>query len=127
MVKHSPCIKSVATPRRRPATWRDYQIDHSEPHVCIQTFEWPAVSAQAPRPANDQPHQTTRVFSQAELADRLHKCVATIARQRKKGLLAGHKIGGQWLHTEEQIADYMRRTESPLRLYGKGSNDNDPL
>ena len=45
--------------------------------------------------------------------------------QREKGLLAGHLVGGQWRFTEQQIADYLRRTEQPLRLYGKRRNDND--
>lgn len=126
MVKHSPCIKSVATPRRRPAAWRDYQIDHSEPQVCIQTFEWPEVAARAPLPANDDLPQTEPFISQADLACRLNVSIATLARARKKGRLVGNRIEGQWRFSEQQIADYLKLTEKPLRLYGRRLNDNDP-
>jgi hypothetical protein len=61
------------------------------------------------------------------LADRFGVSIATVANARKKGLLAGHLVGGQWRFTEQQVADYLRRTEQPLRLYGKRRNDSDPL
>jgi hypothetical protein len=44
-----------------------------------------------------------------------------------RGKLAGHKVSGQWRFTEQQIADYLKLTERPLPLYGRRSNENDPL
>jgi hypothetical protein len=53
--------------------------------------------------------------------------IATLARARKKGRLVGHLIENQWRFTDRQIADYLKRTEQPLRLYGRRANDNDLL
>ena len=66
--------------------------------------------------------------SQAELADRLGVCIATLARARKSGLLRGYRVGSQWRHSEQQLADYLRKTQSPLRLYGRTpfADSNDP-
>ena len=64
---------------------------------------------------------------QAQLADRLDVSVATLARERKKSRLVGHEISGQWRFSEQQIADYLKLTEKPLRLYGRRSNDDDLL
>ena len=61
------------------------------------------------------------------MADRFGVSIATVANARKKGLLAGHLVGGQWRFAEQQIADYLKRTEQPLRLYGRPKNDSDPL
>ena len=61
------------------------------------------------------------------MADRLNVSIATLAKARKKGLIVGHLIEGQWRFTEQQIADYLKLTERPLRLYGRRSNENDPL
>ena len=90
-------------------------------------IERPKIPAQA-APLADAPDPTPsggKLSSQADLADRLNMSIATVANARKKGLLAGHLVGGQWRFTEQQIADYLRRTEQPLRLYGKRRNDND--
>jgi excisionase family DNA binding protein len=64
------------------------------------------------------------LVSQLALAERLGVSVATLARARKKGLLTGYRVGGQWRYSEQQIADYLKRTEPPLRLYGKHLNDD---
>lgn len=69
----------------------------------------------------------TPLVSQAALAERLVVSVATLARARKKGLLSGYRVGGQWRYSEEQIADYLKRTEPPLRLCGRRLNDDDPF
>jgi hypothetical protein len=63
----------------------------------------------------------------SDLADRLFVCTATLAREIYRGKLAGHTVGGQWRFTERQIANYLKLTERPLRLYGRRKNDNDPL
>jgi hypothetical protein len=116
--------------RRRPAAWHDYQIDHSVPHSCAPAAsEWPKIPAQAARLA-DAPDPTPsggKLSSQADLADRFGVSIATLARARKKGQLIGHLIEGQWRFTEQEIADYLKRTEQPLRLYGRPKNDSDPL
>jgi hypothetical protein len=116
--------------RRRTAAWREYQIDHSEPHSCApSSSEWPKIPAQA-APIADAPDPTTsggKLSSQADLADRLNVSIATLAKARKKGLIVGHLIEGQWRFTEQQIADYLKLTERPLRLYGRRSNENDAL
>jgi hypothetical protein len=65
--------------------------------------------------------------TQAALAGRLDVSIATLGRARKKGLLVGHLIEGQWRFTEQQIADYLKLTERPLRLYGRRSNENETL
>lgn len=126
MVEHSPCTKPVPTPRRRPAKWRDYQIDHSELQTCAPAFEWPELPAQARLPANDDRRQDDPIYSQADLAKRLGVCVETIARARKRGRLIGHLIEGQWRFSDQQFADYKKLTTKPLRLYGRRSNPNDP-
>jgi hypothetical protein len=116
--------------RRRPAAWREYQIDHSEPHSCAPAAsEWPKIPAQAARLA-DAPDPTPsggKFSSQADLADRFGVSIATLAKARKKGQLIGHLVEGQWRFTEQQLADYLKLTERPLRLYGRRSNENDPL
>jgi hypothetical protein len=118
----------MPTRRRRRAAWREYQIDHSEPHSCAPaSSEWPKIPTHAPPPANDQLPQVPPLTSLSDLADRLHACTATLAREIVRGKLAGHKVGGQWRFTEQQIADYLKLTEQPLRLYGRPKNDNDPL
>ena len=113
-----------------PVAWREYQVDHSEPHSCAPaSSEWPKILIQA-APLADAPDPTPsggKLSSQADLADRLYVGIATLARQRKKGRLVGHLIGGQWRYSEQQIGDYLKRTEPPLRLYGRRSNENDPL
>ena len=84
----------------------------------------------ARRERSDVPDPTPsggKLSSQADLADRFGVSIATVANARKKGLLAGHLVGGQWRFTEQQIADYLKLTERPLRLYGRRSNENDPL
>jgi excisionase family DNA binding protein len=73
--------------------------------------------------AEMDPH--TALISQAALADRLDVSVATLARARKKGDLRDHRVGGQWRYSEQQITDYLKRTEQPLRLYGRCPNDSD--
>jgi hypothetical protein len=127
MASSRPCSSSSPPRRRRPA-WREYQIDHSEPHSCAPaSSEWPKIPAKAP--VVDAPDPTPsggKLSSQADLADRFGVSIATVTNARKKGLLAGHLVGGQWRFTEQQVADYLRRTEQPLRLYGKRRNDNDP-
>jgi predicted site-specific integrase-resolvase len=67
------------------------------------------------------------LVSQSALADRLDVSIATLARARKRGLLVGHLIGGQWRFTEQQIANYLKLTEPSLSLYGRRSNENDSL
>jgi Helix-turn-helix domain len=130
MATSRPCSSSSPTNRRRTAAWRDYQIDHSEPHSCAPaTSGWPKIPAQA-APLSDAPDPTRsggKLSSQADLADRFGVSVATLAKARKKGLLAGHLVGGQWRFTEQQVADYLRHTEKPLRLYGRPRNDSDLL
>jgi hypothetical protein len=130
MASPSPFSPSLPTRRRRPAAWREYQIDHSEPHSCAPaSSEWPKIPAQA-APLADAPDPTPsggKLSSQADLADRFGVSIATLAKARKKGLLVGHLIEGQWRFIEQQIADYLKLTEQPLRLYGKPKNDGDPL
>jgi Helix-turn-helix domain len=116
--------------RRRPTAWREYQIDHSEPLVCAPpSREWPTTPAHAAlAPGLSTPTPSGgKLCSQADLADRFGVSIATVASWRKKGLLAGHLVGGQWRFTEQQVADFLRRTEQPLRLYGKRTNDDDDL
>ena len=114
--------------RRRTAAWREYQIDHSEPHSCAPApSEWPTIPTHTPPPANDQLPQVRPLTSLRDLADLLRVCTATLAREMVRGKLAGHKVSGQWRFTEQQIADYLKLTERPLRLYGRRSNENDPL
>ena len=81
--------------------------------------------ALAPLPGNDG-RPTDQPFSQVNLADRFNVSIATIARARTRGRLVGNLIEGQWRFSEQQIADYRKLTETPLRLYGRRSNDNDP-
>jgi hypothetical protein len=130
MANRRPCSPSSPTRRRRTAAWREYQIDHSEPHSCAPAAsEWPKIPAQA-APIADAPHPTPpggKLSSQADLADRLSVSIATLAKARKKGLIVGHLIEGQWRFAEQQIADYLKLTERPHRLYGRRSNENDPL
>jgi hypothetical protein len=127
MASARPRSSSLPTRRRRPATWREYEIDHSEPQACASAAsEWPQTRAQA-APLADAPAPTLpggKLSSQADLADRLYVSIATLARARKKGLLSGYRVGGQWRYSEQQIADYLNRTEQPLRLYG-GPLSND--
>jgi hypothetical protein len=129
MARPTPCSSSLPT-RRRRAAWREYQIDYPEPHSCAPAAsEWPKIPAHAARIA-DAPDPTLsggKFSSQADLADRLYVSIATIARARKRGRLVGHRVEGQWRFTEQQIADYLKLTEPPLRLYGRRSNENDPL
>jgi hypothetical protein len=130
MASPRPCSSSSPTHRRRPAAWREYQIDHSEPHSCApSSSEWPKIPAQA-APLADAPAPTPsdgKFSSQADLADRFHVSIATLAKARKKGLLVGHLIEGQWRFNEQQIAEYLKLTERPLRLYGRPKNDSEPL
>ena len=83
------------------------------------------MAAHTPLPVNDDLPQTEPFISQANLADRLNVSIATLARARKKDLLHGHLIGGQWRFSKQQIFDYLKRTEEPLRLYGGRLNDTD--
>jgi excisionase family DNA binding protein len=128
MASPSPCSPSLPTRRRRPAAWREYQIDHSEPHSCAPaSSEWPKITSRAQPPANDQLPQVQPFTSLSDLAERLHVCTATLAREIERGKLAGHKVGSQWRFTEQQITDYLKLTERSFRLYGRPKNDNDPL
>jgi hypothetical protein len=124
------CPSVSTTRRRRPTAWREYQIDYPEPHSCAPAAsDWPKIPAQA-APLADAPDPTPsggKLSSQADLADRLDVSIATLARARKQGFLCGYRVGGQWRYSEQQIADYLRRTEQPLRLYGRPENENDPL
>jgi hypothetical protein len=116
--------------RRRRAAWREYQIDYPEPHSHAPVAsDWPKIPAQA-APLADAPDPTPsggKLSSQADLADRFGVSIATLAKARKKGQLIGHLVESQWRFTEQQIADYLMRTERPLRLYGRPKNENDPL
>jgi hypothetical protein len=129
MVNFSPCSKSSATPRRRAAKWPKYHNDNAEPQVRNPMLPaWPAVPPQV-APTADASASTPsggKLSSQAQLAERLYVSVATLARARKEGLLVGHLIGSQWRFSEQQIADYLKIEDEPLRLYGKRLNDNDP-
>lgn len=128
MATSRPCSSSSPTNCRRTAAWRDYQIDHSEPHSRGPALsEWPKITTRAPPPANDPPSQVQSLTSLSDLADHLHVCTATLTREIVRGNLAGHKVGGQWRFTEQQIADYLNLTVQPLRLNGRRKNDNDPL
>lgn len=126
MARRPPC-SSPAAERRRPARWGNYDIDHTEAEGNQTTpYQWPVVTAYGPSPANPDSYPTEPFHSQAELALRLGVSIATLARARKKGLLMGHLIGGQWRFSEQQIADYLELTKKPLRLYGLHRNDSDP-
>lgn len=127
MVKTS-CTRSPAAARRQ-VRWPVYPNDKDVladrgPALA----DWPTV-AQHAAPQVDEaavaPHAP--FVSQAALADRLDVSIATLARARKRGLLVGHLIGGQWRFTEQQIANYLKLTGPPLSLYGRRSNENDPL
>jgi hypothetical protein len=112
------------SPRRRPR-WPEYQNDN-DPFADRDTPAWPTVAPHAApqvEKAEAAPHAP--LVSQEALADRLDVSIATLARQRKKGRLLGHRVGGQWRYSEQQIADYLKLTEPPLRLYGRRTNDND--
>jgi hypothetical protein len=130
MAKPRPCSPSSPTRRRRPAAWPEYQIDKPEPRSCAPSpSEWPKIPAHA-APIADAPDPALsggKLSSQADLADRLYVSIATIARARKRGRLAGHRVESQWRFTEQQIADYLKLTDPPLRLYGRRPNENDPL
>jgi hypothetical protein len=130
MANARPCSSASPPRRRRTAAWREYQIDHSELHSCAPSSSaWPEIPAHA-APISNAPDPTSsggKFSSQANLADRLDVSIATLARARKRGRLVGHLIGGQWRFTEQQIANYLKLTEPPLRLYGSRSNENDPL
>jgi hypothetical protein len=83
----------LPTRHRRPAAWREYQIDHSEPHSCASAAnEWPKIPARA-APIADAPDRG-KLSSQADLADRLNVSIATLANARKKGRIVGHLIEG---------------------------------
>ena len=129
MARPTPCSSSIPTRRRRTA-WREYQIDYPEPHSHAPVAsDWPKIPAQA-APLADAPDPTPtggKLSSQADLADRFDVSIATIARARKRRRLVGHRVEGQWRFTEQQIADYLKLTDPPLRLYGRRSNENDPL
>ena len=129
MAKPKRCPLTVATPRRRSTRWPDYNNDNSEPQVRDAVVPaWPTIKEQAaPTDALAPTPSGRKLSSQADLAERLNVSIATLARARKKGRLVGHLIEGQWRFTEQQIADYLKLTERPLRLYGRPSNDNDLL
>jgi excisionase family DNA binding protein len=112
--------------RRRPVAWPNLHIDHSEPSLRAPGLsEWPQIPIHVPTPANDDRPHTGTLVSLADLAERLGVCTATIKREVRRGRLDSCKVGWLWRFTEQQIADYLKLSDKPLRLYGKPLNDND--
>lgn len=117
---HSPSMSF-----RRRSRWPHYQdmSDRTSTDCESALSPWPTVQpAAVPMGATAEVDTRTPLVSQAALADRLDVSIATLARARKQGVLNGYRVGGQWRYSEQQIADYLRRVEPPLRLYGRPSN-----
>ena len=119
--------KQAGSRRNQRAQLRDYHTNKQSP-VAVGLEPWPLIAAgtaTAP-PINPSSSNSDCFSTQKELAVRLRVCVATLRRARAKGRLAGHKFEGQWRYSEQQIAEYLKRTEKPLRLYG-GRPEGDDL